>query len=36
MTSPEPTPRKPSTRTMMAVGFVAGVLTVLLVYLALR
>ena len=36
MTSPDPTPRKASTRTMMIVGFVAGVLTVLLVVLALR
>ena len=36
MTSPEPTPRTPGTKTMMAVGFAAGVLTVLLVYLALR
>ena len=36
MTSPDPTPPKVSTRTMMIVGFVAGVLTVVLVVLALR
>ena len=36
MASPDPTPRKISTGTMMVVGFVLGVLTVLLVVLALR
>ncbi len=36
MTSSDPTPNKPSTGMMLVIGFVAGVLTVLLVFLALR
>jgi hypothetical protein len=36
MASPDPAPRKASTSTMMVVGFILGVLTVVLVAFALR
>jgi hypothetical protein len=36
MASPDPTPRKASTGTMMVVGFILGVLTVVLLVFALR
>jgi len=36
VTSPDPNSKKPGTGTMMIVGLAAGILTVLLIVLALR
>jgi uncharacterized protein involved in exopolysaccharide biosynthesis len=36
VTSPDPSPKKPSTGTMLIVGFIAGILTVVLIVSALR